>query len=76
MGSSIVVEVDPVAQRSACMLQAFEAMAMNALLLESSDDTLDHAVLLRAMGRDELLLQPIPANQSRVIPTREDKAIV
>jgi hypothetical protein len=45
------------------MLNAVEALAMDALFIEGSDYTLDHAVLLGAMPRDELLFQPIATNQ-------------
>lgn len=57
MRASVVVEADPVADNSARMLDAFETMAVNTLLLERPDDALDHAVLLGAMRGDL-----IPAN--------------
>jgi hypothetical protein len=39
---------------------------MNALLLQRPDHALDHAVLLGAMRRDELLPKAIAADQRRV----------
>ena len=39
------------------MLNALEAMTVDALLFQRPNDPLDHPVLLRAVGRDELLLQ-------------------
>jgi hypothetical protein len=51
-------------------------MAMNALVLEGSDDPLDHAVLFWGVRRDELLLQPIAFNHGRVPAAREDQAVV
>ena len=57
MRAAVVVEADPVADDAGCVLDAVEAMSMNALLLERPDHPLDHPVLLRAVRCDELLLQ-------------------
>lgn len=43
----------------------------HALLLQSSDDAFDHAILLRAMRRDELLLQPVTTDQRCVTTASE-----
>lgn len=72
----VVVETDPVADHATGMPQGLETVAMHTLLLERTDDTLDHAVLLRAVGRDELLLQPIALDQRRVAATGEDQTVV
>jgi len=56
MWSPVVVECDPVTDCAAGVGKALEALAVNALLFEGSDQPLNHAVLLRAVGRDELLL--------------------
>lgn len=53
----MVVQADPVCDHAAGVLQGFEPVAMHALVFERSDHALDHAVLLRAVGNDELLLQ-------------------
>lgn len=45
------------------MLDAVEALSVGTLLPRRPDRALDHAVLLRAMRGDELLLQPIAADQ-------------
>jgi len=66
MRSAVVVELDPVTQHARCILQAFEAMAVCALLFHSPDQSLHHAVLLRAMRGDELLLQSVAAHQAGV----------
>jgi hypothetical protein len=63
-----VLEADPVPDRACGVLEAVEALAMDALLLERPDDALDHAVLLRAVRRDELLLQPVASDQRRIAP--------
>ena len=59
MGSAGIVEVDPISDCSCCVLQAFEAVSMYALLFECPNHTLDHSVLLRTMWRDELLFEAI-----------------
>lgn len=72
----MVVEADPVADSACGVLYAVEALAMDALLFQGPDHTLDQAVLLRTMGRDELLPQAVAFHQGRVFSTREDQAIV
>lgn len=76
MRALVVVEVDPVPDRACGVLDSVEALAMDALLLERPDDALDHAVLLRAVRRDELLLQPVASDQRRIAPRCEDQAII
>ncbi len=76
MRSPIVVKADPVSNDAHCVLLAFEAVPVNALLLQRSDNALHHPILLRAMRRDKLLLQPIAPNQARIISAGEDQAIV
>ena len=63
MGTPVVIKADPIGYDTAGVLQGFKPMAVNALVLERSDDALDHAVLLGAIGRDELLLQTVAAHQ-------------
>jgi hypothetical protein len=46
MRAPVVVELDPVGDDPAGVLQTFEPMPMRALLLERPDHTFDHAVLL------------------------------
>lgn len=45
----MIVEADRVADDARGVLDALEAVVVNALLLEGADDALDHAILLRAM---------------------------
>lgn len=47
MRAAVDVETDPVADDAVGVLDALEAVAVNALLLERPDDALHHAVLLR-----------------------------
>lgn len=50
MRAACVVELDPVSDGAGGVLDALEAVAVNALLLQRPDDALDHAVLLRQCG--------------------------
>lgn len=76
MGPLVVVVLDPVANDTADVLQGFKAVPMNALLLQCPDHPLYQAVLLRRVGRDELLSQAIAFHQRRVAAAGEDQAIV
>ena len=72
MWASVVVEADPVADGSRRVLDAVEALAMDALLFQCPDHAFDHAVLLRAVWRDELLLQAVAPDQGGVAAAGED----
>ena len=76
MRTAGVVELDPVSDGAGGVLDAFKAMAVNALLLQRPDDALDHTVLLRAMWGDELLPEAVASDQGRVMSAGEDQAIV
>lgn len=76
MRSPVVVEADPITERARRVLDAFEALAVNALLLQRPDHALDHAVLLRAVRGDELLLESIAADRRRVAPRCKDQPVV
>jgi len=58
------------------MLKTFKAVPMHTLFLQGADYTLHHAVLLRAVRCDELLLQAIAPDQSRVSPAGEHQTVV
>lgn len=58
------------------MPDAAEALAMDALFFQRSDQALDQAVLLEAMRRDELLFQTVASNQRSVAPRCEDQPVV
>ncbi len=75
MTSAVVIEADPVSDDPRSMLDALEAVAVNALLLERPDDALDHAVLLGAVRRDELLLQAVTSDQRREVAAGEDQIV-
>jgi len=71
MRPAVVIEANPVTNDATGVLQCFEAMSMSALLLQGSDDAFDHAVLLRAMRCDELVLQPVTTHQGGVAAAGE-----
>lgn len=58
------------------MLQGFKPVTMDALLLECTDQSLHHPVLLGAVRGDELLPWTIAANQLGIAAAGEDQAIV
>ena len=76
MWSAVVVEADPVTDGACRVLDAVEALAVDALLLQRPDHAFDRAVLLWAVRGDELLLQPVASDQRGVAPRGEDQAVV
>ena len=76
MRAPVILELDPIADCAACMRQTFEAMTMDALLLQRSYQALHHPVLLRAVWRDELLLEAVATHQLGVCTGREDQTVV
>ena len=72
MWTPVVVELDPVADDTARMLLGFESVPMRALLLQRPDHAFDHAVLLRAVRRDELLPESVAARQTGIGTAGED----
>jgi len=62
MRPAVVIKMDPITDHPAGMLQCFKPLPMDALLFQRPDHSLDHAVLLRAMRRDELLFKPIASD--------------
>ena len=71
----MVIEVDPVTDNSHRVLPGFGAVAMNALLLQGPDQSFDHAVLLRAMRRDELLTQAVAPHESTFTSWQNQRAL-
>ncbi len=72
----MVIEADPIPNDTACVLQDLKPLAINALILESSDDPLDHVVMYADIGRDELLVQAVAFEQGRVASADEDQSVV
>ena len=76
MPTPVVVELEPVADRTCRMSQAFETLAMDTLLFQRLDQALHLAVLLRTIRRKELPAQTLAFDQGRVLPSSKDKTIV
>ena len=76
MWALLVVEPYPVPQHTTGVLQGFESVPVGTLLLDRADDPLDHAVLLRAVWGDELLLQSVASDQAGIAAAGEHQAIV
>jgi len=66
MGSTGIITVDPISDCSDCVLRALEAMPMVAYLLESSNNSFDHSLLLWVMRGYELLFKDEKADFFRV----------
>jgi hypothetical protein len=71
-----VAERDPVTDCVHHTPDAVEALAKGATLLKRSDHALDHAILLRAVRRDELMLEAAAANQGRMFSAGEDQLVI
>ena len=63
-----VGKADPFSDDTRGVLLGFKTMTMYALLFQRSDHALDHAVLLGAVRRNELLSKPVAAHLPRVRP--------
>jgi hypothetical protein len=57
------------------MQQRLEPMPVRALLIQGSNHAFDHAVLLGAVRRDELLAQAVASNQGREASAGKNEAI-
>jgi hypothetical protein len=76
VGPTGVVEADPLSDDTRVVLLGFKAMTMYALLLQRSDHTLYHSVLLRTVRRNELLAKAVAAHDPRVCPRGEDQPVI
>jgi len=76
VGPLVVVKANPVTNDPTGVLQGLKAVAVHALILQGADHPLHHPVLLRAVGRDEFLLQTVAFNQCGVTPAGKYQAIV
>ena len=76
MRAPVVVKASPFTDDAAGVLDGLEAMPMRALFFQCADHAFDHAVLLRAMRRDELLAQAVASHQRGVATRREDQPVV
>ena len=76
MGSKSIVEVDSIFDFLCCVLTAFEAMPMNALLLKCANDAFDHSIMLRTVGRYEFLAESVASDKTGVIEASKNQSIV
>ena len=72
MRAAVAIKGNPIADDAHRVLDALEAVAMHALLHQRPDEALDHAVLLRAVRSDELLLEPVAADNGREVEAGEE----
>jgi len=72
----VVIEADPAPDHATGVLQGLEPVAVHALILERSYDSLDYTVQLGTVESDELLAQAVAFDQDRVASTGEDQAVV
>jgi len=76
MRALVVVPLDPVPNDPPRLLKALERVLPDTLLFQAPKKPFDHAILLRRIRRDELLLQAIVPTGLPKSPTLEDQAVV
>ncbi len=76
MGPPGVVGADPFSDDTRGVLLNFVAVAMHALLLQRSDQTLNHTVLMRAVRRDEHPPKTITAHHPSKSARSEDRTVI
>ena len=67
---------DPLRDRRFGLRKAGKPVLPHALLLEAAEEPLDDPILLRRVGRDELLMQSVVATGCPKPPTLEDKPVI
>jgi|SRR5680860_107509 len=76
MGSLLVVPVDPLPDCPTCVLEVFEQVLPDALLLQAPEEALDHAVLFGSVGGDELLAETVVPESRPEPATLEYQSVV
>ena len=76
MWALLVVEANPVRYHPTRMLQRLKPLPVDTLLLDRPNDPLHQPVLLRAMRRDEFLLQAVASHQSGVATTCKNQPVI
>src|SRR5690554_5145378 len=72
-----VVVPNPAADyRSRLAPMRLEPMLLDAFFLQGPEEAFDQPVLLRRVGRRELLGEPVGLHCRRIVPTAEDEAVV
>nr|WP_291054382.1 hypothetical protein [Hyphomonas sp.] len=76
MWLSVVVEADPVSDDARGVLEVFETVPVDMLVLQGTDDAPDHAVLLWAVRGDELLAKSIDSDELGEGPAGKNQPVV
>ena len=76
MRSVVIVIAEPGFQCLPRLFEAVEVVEPQALLLYGSDQSLDHAILLRRVRTNEFLPNSVSIHGLRVSPTAEHQAII
>src|SRR5271157_748790 len=76
MRALAVVPIDPASDGGARLSEIAEVVLPDALLFEAAKEALDEPILLRRIGRDELLAQAIVAAGGAKAPALKDQPIV
>src|SRR5690606_41935243 len=76
MRALLVVVLEPPPQGLPGFIQRLEVMKPEPLLFHSSDQSLNHPVLLRGGGTDELLCQTVLVHRPSVMPRGKYQAVV
>src|SRR5690606_38914444 len=76
MRALLVVVLEPRPQGLPGFIQCLEVMKPETLLFHSSDQSLNHPVLLRGVGTDELLFQTVLVRRPSVMPRSRYQFVV
>src|SRR5690606_14510712 len=76
MRALLVVVLEPRPQGLPGFIQCLEVMTPDTLLFHSSDQSLNHPVLLRGVGTDGLLLQTVLVHRPSVMPRGKYQTVV
>jgi hypothetical protein len=76
MRALVVVPLDPVPNDLPRLLKRLERVLPDTLLFQTPKEPFDQPILLRRIGRNELLLQPIVSTGLPKLTTLEDQPIV
>src|SRR5690606_41871428 len=76
MRALLVVVLEPRPQGLPGFIQCLEVVKPETLLFHSSDQSLNHPVLLRGVGTDELLFQTVWVHRPSVMPRGKYQAVV
>src|SRR5262249_10744896 len=76
MRSTVVVPADPSGDLAPRLAEVPELLDPDALLLQTSEEALDHAILLGRVGLDELLTEPVVAAGGAETSALKDESVV